>query len=325
MESLFKDTYTQVFYSMGLCTGVHYAYGSFNHIKKPVILDSFAITTSGFIFSLLTGFMGWGAIGYLNAMNNPNQGQTSSVGLTYVAMPEAASLNDSVGMYIFFLVYMFSTGITQVYGFIMGFITNLTDYFKCSIWKAALPVCLCGILLTIAYTSNVGWILFDMTEHYILRYLLISVGFLQCVAVGWFFEYFSTAAASPNHEKALKILATMYWIPTIVICFYANFALDEFKLIGLLVICFFTLLALGCSYKASEMAINSFYHEIVLQGVDKLSMSITSLSNEDNKREYWMLPFETYFGICIKFVNPACLLFILFHNLQEDLSAPYND
>lgn len=39
----------------------------------------------------------------------------------------------------------------------------------------------------------------------------------------------------------------------------------------------------------------------------------------------WMLPFETYFGMSIKYVNPACLLFIFMNNLQEDLSEPYND
>jgi SNF family Na+-dependent transporter len=112
METLFKDAYSQVFYSMGICMGVHYAYGSYNHIKKPVILDSFFITFVGFIFSLITGFMAWGAIGYLNAKNDPDQSQTSSVGLTYIAMAKAASINGSVGMYVFFLLFMFCTGIT---------------------------------------------------------------------------------------------------------------------------------------------------------------------------------------------------------------------
>jgi len=54
-------------------------------------------------------------------------------------------------------------------------------------------------------------------------------------------------------------------------------------------------------------------------------MSITCLSNPKGKREWWMLPFETYFGITIKFINPACLLFIFFHNLYEDLQTPYSD
>lgn len=207
----------------------------------------------------------------------------------------------------------------------MGFITNLSDYFKCQIWKPAIPVTIFGIIASVAYSSNVGWILFDMTEHFILRYILISVGFLQCVAVGWFFEYSSTASASEAHAKALKYLSLLYWIPTVVICFYANFGMGENKIIGLALISLFTFIAMFTSYRVSKMNMNSFYHEIILQGVDKLSMSITCLSHPKAKRSSWMLPFETYFGICIKYVNPACLLFILINNLEEDLKAPYND
>lgn len=177
--------------------GIHFAFGSYNPIKKPVILDSFFISFIGFFFSLLTGFMGWGAIGYLNEMNDSDQHQTSSVGLTYIAMPKAASLYGSVGLYIFFLIFMFVTGLTQVYAFVLGFVVNLSDYFETSIWKCALPTVIVGLGYSCAFTSNSGWVLLDMTEHYILRYIVIMVGFFQCVSVGWYFEYFTTAASSP--------------------------------------------------------------------------------------------------------------------------------
>jgi hypothetical protein len=38
-----------------------------------------------------------------------------------------------------------------------------------------------------------------------------------------------------------------------------------------------------------------------------------------------MLAFESYFGISIKFLNPACLTFILSRNLYFDIYEPYND
>ena len=41
------------------------------------------------------------------------------------------------------------------------------------------------------------------------------------------------------------------------------------------------------------------------------------------KRKWWMLPFEFYFGICIKYINPACLLFIFFEALASELATPY--
>lgn len=143
--------------------------------------------------------------------------------------------------------------------------------------------------------------------------------------MGWFFEYETTAAASVNHAKSLRALSLYFWIPTVFISFYANFGFPEYRFFGLLIIAFFTIIALCMSKKRSEMPYNSWYHEIVLCGVDKLSMSITSLTYTDHRRSFWMLPFETYLGICIKFINPACLMFIFFNNLQEDLTSPYNN
>lgn len=115
----------------------------------------------------------------------------------------------------------------------------------------------------------------------------------------------------------------IYWLPTVVVTFWSNFGLESNRIYGLLVVCPITLFALLVSFCISKMEFNSWYHEIVLQGVDKLSMSITSLSNKFGRRSCWMLPFETYFGITVKFVNPACLLFIFFSNLYQDLDSAY--
>ena len=224
-----------------------------------------------------------------------------------------------------FLVFLFVTGINQAFAFLEGFITNIIDATHCSRMKAAIGVSMLGVLLSAAFTSNIGWSLFDMTEHFILRYIVITVGFLQCLSVGWFFEYETTAAASENHAKSLRALSLYFWIPTVFISFYANFGFPEYRFFGLLIIAFFTIIALCVSKKRSSMPYNSWYHEIVLCGVDKLSMSITSLTHIDHRRSFWMLPFETYLGICIKFINPACLMFIFFNNLQEDLTRPYNN
>jgi len=82
-------------------------------------------------------------------------------------------------------------------------------------------------------------------------------------------------------------------------------------------------LACAVSKYQSGMSFISWYHEIVMCGTDKISMSITILSNPDGKRSFWMLPFEAYFGILIKFVNPCCMVFLLCESLAADLEDPY--
>jgi len=51
--TLFQDAYSQVFFSIGVCVGTMVAYGSYNNIKKPVIVDSFLICFIDFLFSSL--------------------------------------------------------------------------------------------------------------------------------------------------------------------------------------------------------------------------------------------------------------------------------
>ena len=38
-----------------------------------------------------------------------------------------------------------------------------------------------------------------------------------------------------------------------------------------------------------------------------------------------MAPFETWFGLSLKYINPACLWFIFCHNLYQDFTSPYAD
>ena len=248
------------------------------------------------------------------------------VGLAFVAMPTASSLVEGGWMgYGLFLFFLFITGLTQCFAYIEAFVTNVCDQTKHNRIAVSFAVCFIGLGLSTVYTSNVGWVLHDMTEHYTTNYIVISVGLLQCVAVGWFFEYETTAAVSELHRKSLKVLTLMYWVPVVVVCFYANFAFNSLQYIGLGIISVTSVVALIASYKVSQMPFNSWYHEIAMQGVDKLSMSITSLSYPDSKRADWMPLFETYFGFSIKYINPACLFYILMYNLRGDLWTPYSD
>jgi len=67
-----------------------------------------------------------------------------------------------------------------------------------------------------------------------------------------------------------------------------------------------------------------WWGEIFMCGVNKLSMSITSLSGPTpDTRSWWMDFFEVYFGMCIKFINPAVLTYMLFEFLANDLETPY--
>ena len=344
-SSLFLDAFNQVFFSLSVCVGVMYSFSSHNQIRKPVIRDTFVIGILDFVFSFLSGFIAWGAIGYLTEIKDPSFNETKSIALAMVALPSAASAKAGAagtGMLVLFYVTLFFTGLTSAAAYVEAFACNIMDQFKVERKIAISVTIVSGILLSLPFCSNFGWILFDLTEHYITSYIVIMVGILQCVSVGWLFEYDSTAARTVQHAKALKYLTCFFWVPILLLGFYANFFFPDNSFIGLLIGIPVTMFAVCMSWKMFRKDVkeedlekhgwSSFYHEIIYCGVDKLSMSITSLSDVElkNKKEiihrhWWMAPFETWFGLSLKFINPACLWFIFCHNLYQDFTSPYAD
>lgn len=65
LDDIVVDAYNQVFYSISVCVGAMYAYGSYNDVKKPAILDPIVVSLLDFIFSIISGFSAWNLIGYL--------------------------------------------------------------------------------------------------------------------------------------------------------------------------------------------------------------------------------------------------------------------
>jgi SNF family Na+-dependent transporter len=321
-KTLFTDAYNQVFFSIGVCCGVMYAYGSYNPLRKPVIMDAVVICLTDFIFAILAGFITWGCIGYLQAKGDVAYNQTSSVGLTFIAFAQACSSDENLkGWFIFFMIFMYIAGIDSAFAYCEALVTNILDAARGTANRVAVAglVCFFGALVSLIFTTNFGWVLFDLVDHYISNYLIMVVGLMQCVSVGWFFEKDSTACMSPSHAKSLKWMHLLYWIPMITLAFYANFAFEASFEIGIYLIILTSLIALFVSYKVSGLKSRVWYHEIMLCGVDKLSMSITSISNDDSSRSWWMLVFEGYFAIMIKFANPAVLTFLIIQNFKADL------
>lgn len=238
-------------------------------------------------------------------------------------MPAAAVEADMAGTLALFMFTLWLIGIDSAVAFIEALVTNMIDQSGLARWNCAMMICTLGFILSSLFCSNWGWVLFDLVDHYISLYIILPVGLCQCIAVGWIFERKKTSMRSEKHRKSMRALALMYWFPTIAITFYFSFGFASDKMWGAIALLVSTLIALMTSYYMAGMPLISWYHEIVLCGTDKIAMSISILSNEDQSRSWWMLPFEAYFGILIKYVNPACLLFFIFEGLKSDLTTPF--
>ena len=117
---------------------------------------------------------------------------------------------------------------------------------------AALLVCLLGAVLSLTFTSNFGWVFFDLCDHYISSYVILGAALSQCVSVGWVFERESTAKMSDDHRKSLRWLAIVYWFPVIIVSFYSHFGFPDNFEIGIIIIFVTSCLSLLVSYMVAK-------------------------------------------------------------------------
>lgn len=66
-SSVWADAVGQIFFSIGVCMGIMTSYGSYNPVKKPIILDNMVICISNSSVSFVSGFAVWAIVGFLEA------------------------------------------------------------------------------------------------------------------------------------------------------------------------------------------------------------------------------------------------------------------
>lgn len=134
-----------------------------------------------YLFSILAGLIAWGAIGYLDAKGSSAASQKSSVGLAYIAFAEATSLDPetkSKGWFGFLMFSLFIASIDSAFSYVESVVTNIRDEFKTNRTGAAFFVCFTGAILSLFFTSNFGWVLFDLVDHYITSYIVIGAALM---------------------------------------------------------------------------------------------------------------------------------------------------
>lgn len=146
--------------------------------------------------------MVWAIVGFLVVNKDPSAYQNNGVGLMFIGVPIASYKSGNEGLFAFTLFTLWLSGIDACFSYVESVVTNIIDMTDWPRAVCAALVCGMGIALTAIFSSNVGWIMFDMVDHYTSDYIVISIVLLQCIAVGWQFESDTTASRSEGHKKA---------------------------------------------------------------------------------------------------------------------------
>lgn len=198
------------------------SYGSYNDVKKPVILDSFVISVANCGFSFIAGFAVWSVVGYLEKLGSIKETKTSSVGLAFITYPTAIDTMPASNFWCFILgITLFMLGIDSSFSAIEATSTVICD----TPWGGRVPrmfvafcLSLIGFIGSVMFNFNWGFTLFDIVDHYLCAYLLLLLGILQAFGCGWFFDADNMLEKSDGHRRTLWFLGFSYWIPLFIIC-----------------------------------------------------------------------------------------------------------
>mmetsp|Transcript_7645 Transcript_7645/g.10004 ORF Transcript_7645/g.10004 Transcript_7645/m.10004 type:complete len:671 (-) Transcript_7645:438-2450(-) len=183
---------SQIFFSLGVTFGMFTAFGSHCPRSAPAFENSVVIAICNSAFSIISGFTIFGALGYLAHEQNMDI-QDVVVGgpaLIFGAYPDVLeTLPGGIFWVRLFFFDMFLLGIDSSFAIIEAIITVLKDtpwLRSRSTYDVSAGVCTMGFLCGVMYSTDAGLYFLDVVDFYV-NFIMILVGMLECVAVGWFF------------------------------------------------------------------------------------------------------------------------------------------
>lgn len=160
--------------------GILTSYGSYNPVKKPIIMDNMIIILSNSTVSFVSGFAVWSVVGFLESKNSLAKSKTSSAGLAFIAYPTAVDMMKWSNFWAFLLgMVLFLLGIDSAFAMVEATSTVVADLKTLqNVPKAFIAFCLnlLGFIISIPFCTNWGFVLFDVIDHYLCTYLLFLVG-----------------------------------------------------------------------------------------------------------------------------------------------------
>jgi NSS family neurotransmitter:Na+ symporter len=240
----------QIFFSLGISSGVMTSFGSYNKPNQDLVRDNLIVCITNSSFSIFAGFAVFSVLGYMAHERNTTVDQVTSsgIGLAFVVFPDAVSLMPAAHLFALLLfATMFSLGIDSAFALVEA--TNVVIHDKYPHWSmstVSIFVCVVGFCSGIPYTLTNGFYLMDAVDHYISDYCLPMIAIAECVIVGWcaasksferdFFERLSQFASQKpqedSNENNRNPLVTVSWKDrtNIYLQTFFSHSIEEFRM-----------------------------------------------------------------------------------------------
>ncbi|XP_009556762.2 sodium-dependent serotonin transporter [Cuculus canorus] len=189
------DAAAQIFFSLGPGFGVLLAYASYNKFHNNCYQDALVTSTVNCATSFVSGFVIFTVLGYMAEMRKEDVSEVAKdtgPSLLFITYAEAiANMPASTFFAIIFFLMLLTLGLDSTFAGLEGVITGVLDEFP-HVWSKRRElfvlgltiVCFLGSLATLTFG---GAYVVKLFEEYATGPAVLTVVFLEAVAVAWFY------------------------------------------------------------------------------------------------------------------------------------------
>ncbi|XP_051521830.1 sodium-dependent serotonin transporter-like isoform X2 [Myxocyprinus asiaticus] len=193
--SVWLDAAAQIFFSLGPGFGVLLAFASYNPFHNNCYKDALITSSVNCLTSFLSGFVIFTVLGYMAEMRQQGVetvAKDAGPSLLFIIYAEAiANMPAATFFAIIFFLMIIMLGLDSTFAGLEGVITAMLDEFPHLLarrreWFVLGLVCVCylGALTTLTYG---GAFVVKLFEEYATGPAVITVVFLEVIAVSWFY------------------------------------------------------------------------------------------------------------------------------------------
>ncbi|KAM8885241.1 solute carrier family 6 member 4b [Spinachia spinachia] len=193
--SVWVDAAAQIFFSLGPGFGVLLALSSYNPFTNNCYRDAIVTSLVNCLTSFVSGFVIFTVLGYMAEIRKvevEDVAKDKGPSLLFITYPEAiANMMGSTFFAIIFFVMMIMLGLDSTFGGLEAIITAVLDEYPEQLGHrrelfvlGLVVVCFLGSLSTL---TNGGAYVVKLLEEFGVGSSIIAVGFLEAIAVSWFY------------------------------------------------------------------------------------------------------------------------------------------
>lgn len=182
----------QIFYTLSLAMAIMIAYASYLPEKVDITKSAITISLANCFTSIFAGFAVFTTLGFLAHQSGVAVSEvvSSGIGLAFVVYPAAIAqfpfFPEVLG--VLFFVMLVTLGVDSAFSLTEALSTPIFDEkpkLNRSITIAV--VCIILFVIGILFTTGSGLYWLDIIDHYINTFMLLIIGILETIAIGWIF------------------------------------------------------------------------------------------------------------------------------------------